>query len=100
MTINININIELSQEEIHLLRKYYTNGRTSKQFWAPRMISTNKQLEIVKEYIIAESLLNKEVFKKDMMNNYTLTTIGNIIVDKIDRDKIINNILENDLPNL
>ncbi len=56
-------------------------------------ITSKKKLEIVKEYNIVESLLNKEVFKKDMMNNYTLTKIGNIIVDKIDRDKIINNIL-------
>lgn len=97
MIININIDIELSQEEIHLLRKHFNNGRTSKQFWALRPminITSKKKLEIDKEYNIVESLLNKEVFKKDMMNNYTLTKIGNIIVDKIDRDKIINNILE------
>jgi hypothetical protein len=93
MIININIDIEISKEEIHLLRKHFNNGRTSKQFWAPRPNLSVYSEEIVKEYNIVESLLNKEVFKKDMMNNYTLTTIGNIIVDKIDRDKIINNIL-------
>ncbi len=36
MIININIDIELSQEEIHLLRKHFNNGRTSKQFWVQR----------------------------------------------------------------
>lgn len=94
MKIDININIELNKEEIQLLRKYYTNGKTSKQFLGIPNRNTNVEKEPGKEYNIVKILTEKEILIKDNMMNFKLSIIGKIVVDKIDRDKIINNILE------
>ncbi len=83
MIININIDIELNSEQILFLRKFYID-KSTKQFLSRTSNDTQ----------IADSLQDRDILKKDNLMNYTLTTIGNIIVDKIDRDKIINNILE------
>jgi hypothetical protein len=89
MIININIDIELNNEQVSLLRKFYIDKSTI-QFWGrthPRSNDRNKS--------IAESLLDKDILKKDNMMNYTLTILGQKIIDKIDRDKIIDRIINN-----
>lgn len=84
MIININIDIELNNEQVSLLRKFYIDKSTI-QFWG-RSNAWNKS--------IAVSLVDKDILKKDEMMN-TLTILGHSIIDKIDRDKIIDNILNN-----
>ena len=85
MIININIDIELNNEQVSLLRKFYID-KSTRQFWSDSN-AWNKS--------IAESLLDKDILKKDNMMNYTLTILGQKIIDKIDRDKIIDRIINN-----
>jgi hypothetical protein len=83
MIININIDIELNNDQIYLLRTFYID-KSTKQFWGPDLDKS-----------IAESLVDKDILKKDNMFNYGLTILGHSIIDKIDRDKIIDRILNN-----
>jgi len=83
MIININIDIELNKEQILFLRKFYID-KSTKQFLSRTSNDTK----------IADSLQDRDILKKDNLMNYTLTILGHLIIDKIDRDKIINNILE------
>ena len=83
MIININIDIELNSEQILFLRKFYID-KSTKQFLSRTSNDTQ----------IADSLQDRDILKKDNLMNYTLTILGHLIIDKIDRDKIINNILE------
>ena len=86
MIININIDIELNNDQIYLLRKFYID-KSTKQFWGR---SVRPDLDI------AESLVDKDILKKDHHINYTLTILGHKIIDKIDRDKIIDRIINNE----
>jgi len=93
MIVNINIDIELNNEQIYLLRKFYID-KSTRQFWTPiRKIQSDTQAIDTK---IAESLVNIDILKKDNMFNYGLTILGHFIIDKIDRNKIIDNILNNE----
>ena len=95
MIINVNIDIELNNEQIYLLRKFYID-RSTRQFWTPiRKIQSNTQVTDTK---IADSLVDKDILKKDNMFNYGLTTLGHYIIDKIDRNKIIDSIINNNKP--
>jgi len=89
MIININIDIELNNEQVSLLRKFYID-KSTRQFWGSTPGRSN-----VWNKSIAESLLDKDILKKDGMMNYTLTILGHKIIDKIDRDKIIDRIINN-----
>jgi hypothetical protein len=91
MIININIDIELNNDQIHLLRTFYID-KSTKQFWGRDALSMRPDLD----KSIAESLVNIDILKKDNMMNYTLTILGHKIIDKIDRDKIIDRIINNE----
>lgn len=92
MIINVNIDIELNNEQIYLLRKFYID-KSTRQFWTPiRKIQSETQVIDTK---IADSLVDKDILKKDNMFNYGLTTLGHYIIDKIDRNKIIDSIINN-----
>ena len=84
MIININIDIELNKEQILFLRKFYID-KSTKQFLSRTSNDTK----------IADSLQDRDILKKDNMFNYTLTILGHLIIDKIDRDKIIDSIINN-----
>ena len=86
MIININIDVELNNDQIYLLRTFYID-KSTKQFWGR---SVRPDLDI------AESLVDKDILKKDHHINYTLTILGHKIIDKIDRDKIIDRIINNE----
>lgn len=89
MIININIDIELNNDQISFLRKYYID-KSTRQF----LQSFGEQANI--DTKITRSLVDRDILKKDNMMNYTLTLLGHYIIDKIDRDKIIDNILNNE----
>ena len=86
MIININIDIKINKEQVSLLRKFYIDKSTI-QFWG-RSNAWNKS--------IAKSLVDKDILKKDDGFNYVLTILGHYIIDKIDRDKIIDSIINNE----
>jgi len=90
MIININIDVELNNDQIYLLRTFYID-KSTKQFWGRDVLSVRPDLD----KSIAESLVNIDILKKDNMMNYTLTILGHKIMDKIDRDKIIDRIINN-----
>lgn len=93
MIININIDIELSQDEINLLRKYYLDKHTQ-QFWNPIKVYNQHKPDLkTQETLTVKKLTEKNILKEDNMFNFELTQIGLAIMDKIDRDKIIDNIL-------
>ena len=87
MIININIDIEINNDQIHLLRTFYIDKSSKPGQSAGWSFSSDN--------IIAESLVNIDILKKDNMMNYTLTILGHKIMDKIDRDKIIDRIINN-----
>ena len=45
------------------------------------------------ERSVFEDLKNKDILKKDMMENHTLTSLGRLVVEKIDRNNIIDDLL-------
>lgn len=88
MIININIDIELNKEQVSFLRKFYID-KSTRQFH----ISSKSGWRASPDNIIADSLVYRDILKKDHIMNYTLTILGHYIIDKIDRDKIINSII-------
>lgn len=86
MIININIDIKINKEQVSLLRKFYID-KSTRQFWG-RSNAMDKS--------IAESLVDKDILKKDDGFNYVLTILGHYTIDKIDRDKIIDSIINNE----
>ena len=94
MIININIDIELNNDQIYLLRKFYID-KSTKQFHISSKPGQSGW-SFSSYNIIADSLVDKDILKKDNMFNYGLTIIGHFIIDKIDRNKIIDNILNNE----
>ena len=95
MIININIDIELNKDQIYLLRKFYID-KSTKQFHISSKPGQSAGWSFSSDNIIAESLVNIDILKKDNMMNYTLTILGHKIIDKIDRDKIIDRIINNE----
>lgn len=94
MIININIDIELNNEQVSLLRKFYID-KSTRQFHISNKPGQGVGWSFSPDNFIAESLVDRDILKKDKMMNYTLTILGHSIIDKIDRDKIIDNILNN-----
>lgn len=86
MIININIDIKINKEQVSFLRKFYID-KSIRQFWG-RSNAMDKS--------IAESLVDKDILKKDDGFNYVLTILGHYTIDKIDRDKIIDSIINNE----
>ena len=86
MKININISVDLTQSEIQFLRKYFEDPN---QIRSP-YFSFSKEAELKDVY---ESLIKKEILKIDNLRNISLTTIGKLSVEKIDRGNIIDDLL-------
>ena len=93
MIININIDVELNNDQIYFLRKFYIDKSTRQFHISSR---PGHGWSFSSDNIIAESLVNIDILKKDNMMNYTLTILGHKIMDKIDRDKIIDRIINNE----
>ena len=87
MELKIVIDINLTDEEVSFLRKYFENKE--------RTLNLNLSVPSSKNTIrnIGIELIKKDILKVDSMSNMTLTNIGKKVVDMIDRDKIINDIL-------
>ena len=97
MKININISVDLTQSEIQFLRKYFEDPN---QIRSP-YFSFSKEAELkfyqpvssFRGQDVYESLIKKEILKIDNLRNISLTTIGKLIVEKIDRGNIIDDLL-------
>lgn len=85
MELKIVIDINLTDEEVNFLRKFFENKERTLNlhFCEPRDGIRNVAIE----------LIQKDILKVDSISNMTLTNIGKKVVDMIDRDKIINDIL-------
>ena len=99
MIININIDIELNNDQIYFLRKFYID-KSTRQFHISSKPGQTAGWSFSPDNIIAESLVDKDILKKGadwnhMSMNYTITLLGQLIMDKIDRDKIIDRIINN-----
>ena len=81
MKLTIKINIELTQEELEFLRKYFENKERT------------LNLHFIKFKNTAIDLVQKDILKVDSLTNATLTNIGRRVMDMIDRDNRINDIL-------
>ena len=98
MKININISVDLTQSEIQFLRKYFEDPNQIRrvtlvvlgQTIRSPYFSFSKEAELKDVY---ESLIKKEILKIDNLRNISLTTIGKLIVEKIDRGNIIDDLL-------
>jgi hypothetical protein len=100
MIININIDIELNNDQIFFLRKFYID-KSTRQFHISSKPGQCAGWIFSPDNIIAESLVDKDILKKGadwnhMRMNYTITLLGQLILDKIDRDKIIDRIINNE----
>jgi hypothetical protein len=95
MIININIDIKLNNDQIYLLRTFYID-KSTRQFHISSKPGQSAGWSFSSDNMIAESLVCKDILKKDDMLNYTLTILGHSIIDKIDRDKIIDRIINNE----
>jgi hypothetical protein len=101
MIININIDIELNKEQVSFLRKFYID-KSTRQFHISSKPGQGVGWSFSPDNIITsvlgtlESLVDRDILKKDNMMNYTLTLLGHYIIDKIDRDKIIDRIINNE----
>ena len=104
MIININIDIELNNDQIYFLRKFYIDKSTRQFHISSKPGQTagwSSLYSFSPDNIIAESLVDKDILKKGadwnhMRMNYTITLLGQLILDKIDRDKIIDRIINNE----
>ena len=103
MIININIDIELNNDQIYFLRKFYID-KSTRQFHISSKPGQTAGWSFSPDNIIAESLVDKDILKKEAdwnhvtalgSMNYTITLLGQLIMDKIDRDKIIDRIINN-----
>ena len=87
MELKIVIDISLTDEEVSFLRKFFENKERTLNlhlhFCEPRDRIKNVSIELIK----------KDILKIDSISNMTLTNIGKKVMDMIDRDKIINDIL-------
>ena len=85
MELKIVIDINLTDEEVSFLRKFFENKERTLNlhFYEPRDKIKNVSIELIK----------KDILKMDSISNMTLTNIGKKVMDMIDRDKRINDIL-------
>ncbi len=89
--IKIDISIELSNDEVLFLRKHFEDD-SEKQLSAFRYYINNKTPS---DYnIIIDKLSNDGILNEDHVGNHKLTFIGKIIVKKINRNSIIDGLLE------
>lgn len=80
-----NIDIELNNSEISYLRSKFILNRKSV---INNILNTDESVTKV-----VDSLIDKSILSADYMYNITLTSIGDKILDKIDRDKKIRSLL-------
>ena len=96
MIFKIELDLELTVDEIKILRKYfdkedtklnpYFMGYFNKKFNTPESINNIRE--------ILSSLEKKEVLREDQIHNYELTIVGKFILSKINRENLINKLLE------
>ena len=82
MKLTLNIELELDNGEISFLRKEF-EGRPHRSF--------NRYFHQPPPHFF--SLLKKDILVTDSMGNSSLTTIGRMVVNRIDRDNRIDEIL-------
>jgi len=83
MDLKIVIDINLTQEELEFLRRYFEN----------RERSLNLHFIELKKEETAINLVKKDILKVDSLGNSRLTNVGRKVMDMIDRDNRINEIL-------
>jgi len=93
MIVNINISVELTQIEITFLRKYF--DKNPDKIINPHFsLPGNKAIMAInEEKSNFDSLIKKDILKMDSIGNATLTTLGKLIIEKIDRGNIIDDLL-------
>lgn len=95
MDIKITMDISLSDSDILIFRKFFTNkdivfniyfqSDHTNRLNLPRTLKTLKN-----DFIVLESKL---IIKIDNLGNVNLTDLGKLVFDQIDRDKRIDDIL-------
>ena len=96
MILNIEIEIELNIYELKMLRKYFENDLSRKlnPFFSEVFKGKKIVESIQNEMDIVSSLYKKDILKTDSINNYELTLLGKSIVDKINRNNIIDKLIK------
>lgn len=84
--MTITIDITLSDNDLFILRRIFTNKDRIINIYFKDIISESLRHQI-------EDLDSKGIVKVNNMGNTSLTDIGKLIFDKIDRDKRIDDIL-------
>ena len=89
MKISINIEVELSEEELDFLKEKFLLDRNK-----PYNINFEKSNSGTNsKYSIMKTLLNRSIINIDKVGNSLPTQVGNKILDLFDRDKKITNLL-------
>lgn len=86
--MKINLEIELSEKEIDFLKKKFINNRNKK--YNSILNSDNKEFQTELYSLIENGILIRE----STTYNISLSKIGNLVLDKFDRDIKINQILD------
>jgi len=91
MKFSINIEVNLTKEEISFVQKYFVNNtKTHNRFFFSDQIKSN----LHKGRTILDNLNKKQILYFDNIGNIHLTIVGNNIIDQLDRDKKINTLLD------
>lgn len=88
MKININIEIDLNKLELRFLRKYFTTNQRINQI----LLQIKKENRWIAEP--TKSLLESGILQiTDNIGTVELTLLGRLLMDKIDRNNLIDDLL-------
>ena len=91
MKLTIKIDIDLTQDELNFLRKYFVNKERTINL---HFLDVGRNKPVTNQFRNTSiDLIKKDILKADSLSNVTLTNIGKKVMDMIDRDKRINDIL-------
>lgn len=90
MKFLISIEVDLDESEITFLKKYIIYSRES-DYIGNKYIIDYKFLQVI------DKLVDKNIILVNSMGNISITPIGEKILDIFDRDKKINNLLNENI---
>ncbi len=92
MKIEVKLEVDLSIDEIALLRKYFENNE--QRVMNVGLLRAHQKTEVKNtEVKNIESLITKDILIIDYMMNTKLTSIGLLVVNQISRNDLINKII-------
>lgn len=87
MIVQVNLDIDLSQEEITFLQKYFVNCRQ-------RALNSYFFIKGKSDHLSILSLQEKGILVENSIGNNMLTQVGNKVCDLFDRDHKLKKLLE------